>query len=725
MISLYKGKTDVKSKDTLSMSDFLDGIQNGRWQDYAFDYRAGKISKDNIPRVTISGYFSYRNDASLIEHSGFICVDIDDHNIDMVKSKLSKDIYCYAAFVSKSGKGIAALFKINPSKHRESYLGLSEYLFNNYGFIADPAAKNESRTRDVSFDPDIYINAGAKKFTYYPKPKPKALTKLPTTIFVKSDFDDIIRDITTRNIDLCVNYQEWLDICFALSEQFGEGGRHYFHLISQIGEKYESRQCDAQFSNCLKHRGSGITIGTFYYYCKQAGIETMSQKTKMIASASSQAKKGGRTKEDTIRLLHDVENISALDSKDIVNQVFDNNIQISDTSESLVEQVEMWIRQNINIKRNEVTAKHEMDGHPMEDYDYNSIFLDCKKIFEKVDYSIFERILNSNRIAHYNPLKDWFYERRKMKPTGNIERLIQSIHTNMNRDYVDMVVKKWLCGIVDAVFDQAPPLMLVLLGTINEGKTFFFRNLLPKDLNEHYYGESKLDADKDDAILMTQKLIILDDEMSGKSKRESAKFKSITSKDIFSLRKPYGKGNVDLKRLAMLCATTNEFQIIEKISENRRILPIEVEGRDFALYDSINKEELLMEIFHARNEGLISSGMTKKDIKFLAENTKKYEISSAEKDGILTFFHSPGTYDRNSATFMTVSAIRAVIQSKYFDNLNNQKISSYMREIGYPLDVYNGVYGYYMYQRSEGAAKYTPEENPIHKGHENDNFLPF
>src|SRR5690606_8591490 len=117
------------------------------------------------------------------------------------------------------------------------------------------------------------------------------------------------------------------------------------------------------------------------------------------------------------------------------------------------------------------------------------------------------------------------------------------------------------------------------------GKTEFFRRLLPPELRQ-YYAESKLDAGKDDAILMTQKLIIMDDEMGGKSKKESKHLKELTSKQVFTLREPYGRMNVDLQRLAVLCGTTNDLEILNDL-HNRRQIPIEVYGIDHEAYNAI------------------------------------------------------------------------------------------------------------------------------------------
>ena len=95
--------------------------------------------------------------------------------------------------------------------------------------------------------------------------------------------------------------------------------------------------------------------------------------------------------------------------------------------------------------------------------------------------------------------------------------------------------------------------------------------LLPAELKS-LYAESKLDAGKDDEILMTQKILIVDDEFGGKSKQEEKRFKEITSKQIFNLREPYGRVNVDLNRLATLGGSTNDTGILNDPTGNRTFI---------------------------------------------------------------------------------------------------------------------------------------------------------
>src|SRR5690606_2645670 len=73
--------------------------------------------------------------------------------------------------------------------------------------------------------------------------------------------------------DITGNYETWRNIGFALSEEYGEAGREYYHRISRFYINYNYQECDKQFTNCLKAKGTGVNISTFYYMAHQNNIK--------------------------------------------------------------------------------------------------------------------------------------------------------------------------------------------------------------------------------------------------------------------------------------------------------------------------------------------------------------------------------------------------------------------------------------------------------------------
>ena len=95
-----------------------------------------------------------------------------------------------------------------------------------------------------------------------------------------SEVEAIIRQIESKQIDIASAYSDWRNIGFAFADEFGEEGRELFHRISQFYTDYSSSECDRQFDNCLKAKGQGVSLKTFFYHAKQAGIQISSAKPK-------------------------------------------------------------------------------------------------------------------------------------------------------------------------------------------------------------------------------------------------------------------------------------------------------------------------------------------------------------------------------------------------------------------------------------------------------------
>tara|TARA_R110002049_G_scaffold309292_1_gene520339 strand:+ start:3736 stop:5475 length:1740 start_codon:yes stop_codon:yes gene_type:complete len=117
-----------------------------------------------------------------------------------------------------------------------------------------------------------------KDWLEVPKEQLKPTSNTATTKVVAvadNDIESYIKAIEQAGTDITGNYATWRDLGFALAEEYGEIGRDYFHRISKAYVGYESKECDEQFSKCLKAKGHGIGIATFYHHAHQAGIRLL------------------------------------------------------------------------------------------------------------------------------------------------------------------------------------------------------------------------------------------------------------------------------------------------------------------------------------------------------------------------------------------------------------------------------------------------------------------
>jgi len=591
LISIYKNTKDSKSQDTTTIQNFLHDVKTGKWKTEIEAVRLTGNGKELLPMVTLSGHFRERKADQLIVHSGYICIDIDnlknEQEYQELFNRISSDKYTTAVFRSCRGKGIAVLIAIDPTRHADAFEGLEKYYSITFQVAIDRSCKDISRTRFVTYDPHLFEPFKPSIFkSYIPKKdRPKSL---PAPVTTTSDFEQIIRHITTNHIDITNSeYDIWFRIGFALADEFAENGRDYFHSVSQFSEKYNPEITDTQYTNCLKSRGSGINISTFFYYCKNNNVPIRSPKTDKGLRIAEQAKKQGRTKDSAVRAMVELESIPPLDATEIADKAFAQPYT-PERGGSPVETIEIFLQSNYQLRKNELTGRKENNGRPWTDADINSAFLDLKIIEPKIPQDLFRTYVQSTKITSFHPLREYLENNSQRTPIGTIKSLANTI-TGFNGhspegeyypDYIEIFLTKFFLGLIaGALGDETPPIIPVLWGTeIGIGKTEFWKRLLPKELSQ-YFAISALDQAKDDDILLCQKWIVCDDEWGGMMSKNAKGMKNKAGASSFTLRKAYAHEHEDYKRVAMLCGTSNDSDIIAD-SSNRRIIPIHAQKID-------------------------------------------------------------------------------------------------------------------------------------------------
>src|SRR5690554_2979275 len=456
-ISIYKTVKQKQTDETIEFSDFLEGVRTGEWQDYILPIRAEKdkkkirLLKSKIPAVTVSGTFDDRKDKSIIRHSGFLAIDIDDlyDSVEDVKYILSQDKYIYSAFTSVSGEGICAIIKVDSKNHRRAYEGFSEYLLSNYKIDVDPSGKNESRLRFVSYDPFLYLNEKAPIFRrYLPKQKKR---NMPPPITIEGNLDRIISEMVDRGVNCTEDYRDWIKVGFALASELGESGRDHFHSLSSISGKYDKKICDKKYDNLLKtdgNNGRKASIATVYWFAKGAGIELYDKKTQeAIRAAASQKRNGVSNKKDIVNSLKS-SGIKSDHLESIAEEVLQNHTPQEEND--LLLDVISYIKA-LDLRKNEITRNIEWNKNPINDADLNSIYLDVKMLHPKVNKDLVQSIIFSNRIEQYNPIMK-FLNMAERTGTGNIDLLLESIESD-TEDYKKWVLK-WLVALIATAYGK-------------------------------------------------------------------------------------------------------------------------------------------------------------------------------------------------------------------------------------------------------------------------------
>jgi len=170
-VTIFKDIKDTSQPFYRDVSVVLKRIEDGSSKELVKEIRKTKDKeernnlKKRLPAICFSGKFNKRNDSSLIEHSGLICLDFDGYKLNkemlQEKERLSKNKFIYSVFISPSGKGLKALVKIPPNvdNHKSYFNSLQKHINSPY---FDTTSKNVSRVCYESYDPLIYIYKNSK-----------------------------------------------------------------------------------------------------------------------------------------------------------------------------------------------------------------------------------------------------------------------------------------------------------------------------------------------------------------------------------------------------------------------------------------------------------------------------------------------------------------------------------------------------------------------------------
>lgn len=466
------------------------------------------------------------------------------------------------------------------------------------------------------------------------------ISKQIQTEGVKKEIQKLVNEIVSKNLNVTTDYNQWIEIGYALGNELGEDGRDYFHSLGENHPEYEINGSDQQYNSILK------------------SIQQNDSKRRLKIRKLKQ-------------ILREI-------LKDQVNSVDENKITL-DTKYIL-----SYIM-NIGFKRNLFTNNVEnQEGIPVKDVDVNSIYVDLSIQGYRTSVRTINSIIGSNRIQSYNPLVEWL---ESVELDGNEKALDDFINcfklkTSKPESAIALrnLLIKWLLQFPAVIYDnKTPRLVLVLIGESYIGKTEVLRRLLPNDFKK-YYAESGLDREKDSDILMTENILINIDELSGitSTTKGYEKFKSLVSVENFNTRVPFGLRNECMQRKAILCGTSNNMDIIKDHSTgNTRLLPLELEFIDQEALNAIDRRQLfgfLSKLY--KKKGADHLRLTPDEVKVLKNMSEDYTEINMEKDLIIRYLQPA---PKEKETFKTISEIINYLSSFSTSDIKPKAIS---RELG-------------------------------------------
>lgn len=278
-VSVYNGVTDNVGTVTL-LGNFLG---SRRHIDRILQLRAEEDAerraaiKKSLPMATISGVFQpKRSKDNLVQHSGYICVDIDgkdnpDMTVEDMRVALAARPYVAYAALSVGGNGMFGIIPLAyPERHEEQFDALKEE-FLSYGVKIDASCRDTSRLRILSYDPCPYENENA--LSYCGLGNREVYLAAPSMTDADGDLRKVkkcVDLIVQHGIDITSSYDEWMRIGAALTA-LGDAGRYFFHEVSKQYSGYRYAETNKKYDSLLRTTNR-VGLGTFFYWCQQYGI---------------------------------------------------------------------------------------------------------------------------------------------------------------------------------------------------------------------------------------------------------------------------------------------------------------------------------------------------------------------------------------------------------------------------------------------------------------------
>ena len=241
-------------------------------------YKRRKASE--LPAATISAVCSYRGSEYVERRTGLLSFDIDlkenKHiaNYTELREQLSRIKNVAYCARSCSGKGFWGIVPIvHPEYHEQHFLALQKD-FESIGIVLDGVPKNVASLRIYSYDPEAFYRHDATPYAKLHEPRTSTIprTHYANTGATADTVESAVQYIESIQIDLTGTYEQWVLLGFALANEFGEGGRDYFHRVSQFHTEYKETEADTKYNNILRHENGKTRIGTFFHLCKEHGV---------------------------------------------------------------------------------------------------------------------------------------------------------------------------------------------------------------------------------------------------------------------------------------------------------------------------------------------------------------------------------------------------------------------------------------------------------------------
>lgn len=688
-VTIFKNILQTTNGDDFFMSDIIGAIRDGHWKEKIETLRSienksdrSDFKKNNLPYFTGSGTFDKRNDKSIREHNGRVILDFDNlPDVARAKSILCADEFVEHCFVSASGQGLAVVVKIDPTKHAESFVALKTYFEQKYLFNIDSLA-DVSRARFISYDPELFTNIHSKVYLISKNAEQKIKAVIENMINRATDGEK--HNTVLRASRLAggfvsggiIDETEIFD--FIVNTITNAGFRTDVHVQTVKDGIVNGKLSPLQMTDAER-----MTVES------EQDRKNWSEIYSFIHSINRAGRPFGDT--DVVHLCE-----KYLISKDKItnafNKVFAEHADEFDLdNQPEIARVELFIRQNWEIVRNEVTGISEFRKHGQPEFERmnsNTVFRAVQHAGFKFSEQKLKSLLKSDFVRLFNPFKDYFDSLPSWSDDADhvdhIQKLASFVKVKGDQQFFETQFKKHLVRCLHCTLKgRENRFVFVLIGEKQEtGKSTFIRNLNP--FGSKYYTETPIRDNKDTEISFAENFIHNLEELSSLGKLEVNHLKSVISRSIIKERKPYGENAEDYPRRVNFFGSTNKDEFLTD-TQNTRWLCFEVESINWNYSRDVSITDVWSQAFALFKNGF-DCQLTQDESDARDKVNKSFEITDLEKDVLTRYFKQPPSFE-NQYFKPTSEILESLIKSTDARlKLNHWNLNKALKQLGFVPD---------------------------------------
>ena len=242
----------------------------------------------------------------------------------------------------------------------------------------------------------------------------------------------------------------------------------------------------------------------------------------------------------------------------------------------------------------------------------------------------------------YNPILDYVLS----KPWDGKSRLDEIYDTiileeGFSSKLAKLLVRKWLISMVAAVASEKGVFskgVLLFQSKQSIGKTTWFKNMMPKGLEQYFKDGAHLDpTDKDSVRTIISHVVVELGEIDSTFKRDVARLKAFISsdKDIFRIK--YGKKDTKFARRTVFCGTVNQKEVLKDRTGNVRFWVISI--IKLLPTDHIDMQQLWIELYEIYKSG--ERWWLEKDEEDLLEESNETFLETCPYEEIIKKYLKP------------------------------------------------------------------------------------